>query len=976
MKSGVKKLSSKVQDLSVDKTNLNDSLFKNIITVDDSGNKKQVGILMKNSAIDSNHKTHLKNLFLGDYGPNPENNKKNVAGMSWEYAIVIKNPDFLGQENSAITLEMGDKLYRKFFRPKKTGSLHQDRLTFLNESRAFTEAFKTLNDLEGGKSQRYGGKIEIIDGKVKDHGGVAKDFSSLIRNAIFYKLVGSLGLKSKQMVSASGEFIYIVVTADENDLELEAERTRFSKQLEIALTDIQSLLPCDLLDRPMHLLKNNDEEIKKILRAIKPFLRKALGLEKNSEGVDYKYEPCGVTPTMWNVYKVYLSLLKDGIEKIESSIGSHKNQMFLFQKLIKDSLEKANLGISSKDQLKNLWGRFEIPKPVAPYAEYRRSSKDDELHDLWRSHEIDQSGKRCLFRSMERIRLLNSYMETEISLNALQALGYIEAHFPLHNFWQLKGHESNLENTASSEDKLLKNILYDFKPLNTDGPLVTCWNTSLINQKIPLSKIRNYFGEKIGLYFEFLRFYQVSLLVPALIGLGVFIVQRMIKEDDPIVLIINAAYSVFMTIWATVFLESWMRHESSLSIVWGQTKFEKVEIARPQYKGVERRSPITDEMDEIHYDDSKRYKFLLLALTVSLTIILLVLGLVAAIIILKSFLTNTLLIGGIDFAGPVCSILNAIQILIFNFIYSKLAKSLTDLENHKTENQYQDSFILKVFAFQFVNSFNSLIYIAFAKSYYEGCIVTNDNGEKEKIIGASCMNELYVQLISIFIVSYVKNLVELGVPFIKFQMRKRRKAKAKLMNNTQQAEKDIRSWIEAQLYLEYYLTSDKDGTIEDFMEIAVQFGYLTLFAIAFPLSATLTFVGLWLEMFTDKLKVLKLVRRPLPLATKDIGTWWSIFSVICVFAIFSNTALFCFTSRTFQDWDAVKDYNYVIFALVVVILLIFRSQLQSWIPDVPEKFSILQGRHEFIVERVLRGNDKPVIVPDNETFDGNLYYTE
>lgn len=236
------------------------------------------------------------------------------------------------------------------------------------------------------------------------------------------------------------------------------------------------------------------------------------------------------------------------------------------------------------------------------------------------------------------------------------------------------------------------------------------------------------------------------------------------------------------------------------------------------------------------------------------------------------------------------------------------------------------------------------------------------------------MNELYTQLIAIFIVSYLKNLVELGLPFIKYQLRSRKKKNNVVHAHTEQ--KDIRTKLYKQLCLETYLSLDHDGTIDDYLELSVQFGYLTLFALAFPLSTTLAFVGLWLEMYTDKLKIMKLVRRPLPLAIKDIGTWWYIFSSICVLAIFSNTALFCFTSRTFKGWVKSPDYEYLIFAVIVVILLIFRSQLQSWIPDIEEKYEIVMARHEYVIDKVLRGADNSTIEEDVEIYDGTIYFAQ
>ena len=38
------------------------------------------------------------------------------------------------------------------------------------------------------------------------------------------------------------------------------------------------------------------------------------------------------------------------------------------------------------------------------------------------------------------------------------------------------------------------------------------------------------------------------------------------------------------------------------------------------------------------------------------------------------------------------------------------------IENHRTQTEYDDALILKLFAFQFVNSYTSLFYIAFFRT--------------------------------------------------------------------------------------------------------------------------------------------------------------------------------------------------------------------------------------------------------------------
>lgn len=47
--------------------------------------------------------------------------------------------------------------------------------------------------------------------------------------------------------------------------------------------------------------------------------------------------------------------------------------------------------------------------------------------------------------------------------------------------------------------------------------------------------------------------------------------------------------------------------------------------------------------------------------------------------------------------------------------YHKLAIYLTNLENPRTQTEYEDSYTFKIFLFEFLNFYSSLIYIAFFK---------------------------------------------------------------------------------------------------------------------------------------------------------------------------------------------------------------------------------------------------------------------
>ena len=70
-----------------------------------------------------------------------------------------------------------------------------------------------------------------------------------------------------------------------------------------------------------------------------------------------------------------------------------------------------------------------------------------------------------------------------------------------------------------------------------------------------------------------------------------------------------------------------------------------------------------------------------------------------------------------SYSSYIASAMSAFQIAVFNIIYSYAASRLTDMENHRTDSEYEDGMIMKLFLFQFVNSYSSFFYIAFIASY-------------------------------------------------------------------------------------------------------------------------------------------------------------------------------------------------------------------------------------------------------------------
>lgn len=74
----------------------------------------------------------------------------------------------------------------------------------------------------------------------------------------------------------------------------------------------------------------------------------------------------------------------------------------------------------------------------------------------------------------------------------------------------------------------------------------------------------------------------------------------------------------------------------------------------------------------------------------------------------------------------------------------------------------------------------------------------------------------------------------------------------------------------------------------------IQFGFVTIFAAAFPLAPLLALVNNYFEIRLDAIKYLRLTRRIVPTRVQDIGPWYSLLDGIAKFAVITNVrSSFC-----------------------------------------------------------------------------------
>ena len=544
----------------------------------------------------------------------------------------------------------------------------------------------------------------------------------------------------------------------------------------------------------------------------------------------------------------------------------------------------------------------------------------------WLDEPVSAGGS--LFQYKDRVRLIVSMLDSVFERSFLVHYGILNTEICVNN------------ETIITELKKDWTTLWHF------------WR----RQDIP--RIRSYFGEEVGMYFAWIEFYVLWLLIPGVIGLLIYlIVVGLEKEpysnygprDSNYILL---AFAVFLSIASTLFDVLWTRKESVLAWTWGTSNLDVIEGQRADFVGPWEVDPVSGKMRKRREPGGWPRFRKMLSFSVVLLFVLLVLAAVVAIFAYRATASaDSAMVQWTAF-------INAIQIKIMAFIYSYVAKWLNDWENIEYQTDYDNSLATKLFLFQFVNSYTSLFYIAFVKSKAEGCI--NDN----------CMQELSTQLAIIFLTNLALNALELGLPWVLRWLRDRSDLKKyeRLKATNPQL---VRPTSELTRVEKDSKRSKYETPLNDYMEIALQYGYVVMFCPAFPLAPLLAFCLSLLEVRVDAWKLCNLEQRPYPDQVKDVGVWATIMRVLSLIAAATNPAIIIFTAGTFNDYS--DNTHWIIFIVFEHFLFTFQVVVRYLVDDQPEKVRLGLVWGERIMEERLLGHVTDI---ELERSNRDLHFTQ
>lgn len=458
------------------------------------------------------------------------------------------------------------------------------------------------------------------------------------------------------------------------------------------------------------------------------------------------------------------------------------------------------------------------------------------------------------------------------------------------------------------------------------------WSTGPMSQ--PFDRICKYFGVKVALYFLFLGHYTKWLLYPTVVGIITGTLSYVIPKDDykTVFAYISPVFGAFMTVWMTLYLENWKRLNSRETMRWGTANYAQVANLRPQFHGEKIPSPINGKPTRF-FSPREKLKRVAYSWVVISFLILIVFALVSSIFMLQYDLTKghdsqALVVDNIPLGSMVAAFANVVQISIMTKIYNSVSNLLVDQENHRTDVEYENSLIVKTVIFQFVNNYAGLFYVAFLKEGFEGCTI-------------SCMHELEYMLAIVFCSRlFVGNMTEVAIPRFFVYL-----SKYRLLGRFDDTHK---SAAEKELFMATY---DWSGTFDDYAEMVLQFGFTTMFVVAFPFAPLLSYVNNYFEIRLDAYRLLYESRRPRPRNVRSMGYWYQVLQAFAAISVCTNGAVVIFTGDFFNDLpNASRVWMFTAF---ISFMFLFKYLCEVGVDDVPEDVRAQKLRQDFLISKCL-----------------------
>lgn len=443
--------------------------------------------------------------------------------------------------------------------------------------------------------------------------------------------------------------------------------------------------------------------------------------------------------------------------------------------------------------------------------------------------------------------------------------------------------------------------------------------------------VRNYFGEEVAFFFDWLSYMTRMLMFPAFLSLVSGATIEYMEEDSRRSL--RNAFSVLMCAWVAHLTASYDQVTTTRNIIWGMAGYSDRGMVRPQYEPRLRGSFRERAIRLAHW--------LMVVAFVGQTIWAAEVIAVFRHDALQNPSGSVLLPLGLHLSNKAAADLGVYAVTaninIMSIVWDRISPIISDRENWRTDQTLKNHQVTKTFFVKCVVYYYPFFYLAFVRDFVEGCQ------------GRECLHELRVNL-AVFIITHIVTVIgnvvyQVGLSWYTEYALKRRVAKE--LNLSQY------SYVQAQAHRPPYA-----GDTADYMELSIVLGFISMFSVVYPFLAFLAFISNLLEMRILAFRMCRVLRRPVPRGQEGIGAWLTVMKFLTYLSCVTCVALCIFVLKPLKELDMeAKLGGFVITEHAMLALAYLVGQA---IPSKSVSAELITENNDEAAERIVGGDDREV----------------
>ena len=288
-------------------------------------------------------------------------------------------------------------------------------------------------------------------------------------------------------------------------------------------------------------------------------------------------------------------------------------------------------------------------------------------------------------------------------------------------------------------------------------------------EKFPVTHMRNYFGDKVALYFAFMSYWRDWLVAPAAAGLVYFSIEMVYRSDnrfdddegfvEKLYEVASYVFIIFVSVWKNKFLIGWIRYEKAFSASTGdENEEEESANVRNGFSGRHERSVTNDKINSRFTDQKATLIKGILLVMFGLLFVGLTFASSAFLIQAKRYAFNQiawnydLLLEDLSLKMVLFDFAEFLRIKLYRNIYFTVIKKLIIWMDLKLIRTHEEMVILTLSTYQVINN-SAFILIIFGNQAWAN--TETDEQGRVHIVSDQCIKHNCGEEAVFFFLSYM-----------------------------------------------------------------------------------------------------------------------------------------------------------------------------------------------------------------------------